>query len=141
MPRLKPDTILQRCIPSAIQDRKGLVDAYSGQGEGAEQARSEMRAIHALRGKALADMNEAERATAFTALCCAENWHQSLADAMGPSGRGELREASLIRTARLSVFGKSALEEMMARCVAVDVRDAIKIMEARAVATPPGAVT
>ena len=141
MPRLKPDTILQRCIPSAIQDRKGLVDAYSGQGEGAEQARSEMRAIHALRGKALADMTEAERATAFTALCCAESWHQSLSEAMGPAGRGELREAARIRATRLSVFGKSALEAMVERSVSVDIREAAKIMAAHAVAVPPGAAT
>lgn len=141
MPRLTPDTILQRSITSAIRDREGLVDAYSGQGEWADQARADMQAMHALRGKKLASMDKTERATAFHALCCAESWHQSLAEAMGPAGRGELREAARIRATRLSVFGKSALEAMVERSVSVDIREAAKIMAAHAVAVPPGAAT
>lgn len=138
MPRLTPDTILQRCLQQAISDRTGLVDAYRGTGEWADAARADIRAMQALRGRKLATMDEAEQAAAFKAFCCAESWHESLAEAKGPAGAAELRLAKRIRETRLVLFGKSALESMVERSVAVDIREAPSIMAALAAAAPPG---
>lgn len=138
MPSLTPDTILQRSIPDAISDRLGLIDAYRGEGEWADAARADIQAMKALRGQKLAKMDEAARAAAFKALCCAESWHESLAEAQGTAGHGARRAATAIRNTRLALFGKSALEAMVERSVAVDIRDAPARLAALAAAAPAG---
>lgn len=136
MPNLTPNTILQRSIPDAISDRVGLIDAYQGIGEWADAARADIRAMQALRGRKLDKLDEAERATAFKVLCCAESWNESLAYAMGPAGAKVLRAAQRIRQTRLTTFGKSALEAMAEQAVAVDIREAPTILAALAASAP-----
>lgn len=140
MPRLTPDSILQRSIPDAISDRLGLIGAYRGDGEWADAARDDIRAMKALQGRKIAAMDEAARAAAFKVLCCAESWHESLADAQGSAGHAARRTAMRIRSTRLALFGKSALEAMVERSVAIDIRDAPARVAALAAAVQPEAI-
>lgn len=128
MPRLTPDSILQKAIEPAVLDRVSLAEAYSNTGECAENALAQAESIRGLKGKALKNMSEAELRTAFLTLVSAEQWERSLAQAEGglTHGKKALIEANGFRALRLAIMGKSAFETAVENAEAVDIRTLFK---------------
>ena len=123
MPRLSADTLLRRAIEPATQDRLTLVDAYSGEGEIALEAATVARKIRALTGRRFKKLTPEELETARLAFIFAQQWEDSLADALPPSRqRRECEDsARLFREFRLLVWGKTRLEEMTENAVTVNI--------------------
>lgn len=123
MPRVTPDSVLQKAIQAAVLDRESLADAYSNEGEWADEAKCEATQMQALRGKRLKNMSEDELKTAFKVFVYAEQWERSLSDAEGPSvyGKKALAEANTFRDVRLAIMGRSAFEAAMADATPVAV--------------------
>lgn len=125
MPKLTDDTLLQRAIVAAIEDRKSLAAAYHNEGEHAADAMSTAAAIRALKGVKLAAMTPEQLQVVAQAFVFAEQWEQSLADSNEGSrfATESLRNVRLYREVRMRRWGRTQLEEHMANCVAVDVRE------------------
>lgn len=115
MPSLTPDKLLQRAIPFACNDRESFIDAYSGVGPEAEEARASIVRFNALKGVRLDDMNEEQHRDAMRVFVWAEQWEQSLADSN--PGRGVERQCrrnvEYFRTVRYHIWGRTSLEQMM----------------------------
>jgi hypothetical protein len=124
MPKLSDNTLFQRAIPLAVQDRISLSDAYPENSDHWVSAREETRQIRALKGRHIDELGEDEQHAGFMALVHAEQWVESLADANpGPKVEEESRRAlRLFREVRLRRWGKTQLEAMMENAVSVDVR-------------------
>ena len=123
MPRLSADTLLRRAIEPAMQDRLTLADAYSGEGEIALEAATVAKQIQALAGKRFSKLSPDELETARLAFIFAQQWEDSLADALPPSRERRQCEASAkqFREFRLLVWGKTRLEEMTENAGSVDI--------------------
>ncbi len=129
MPRISDDTLVQRAIWAAALDRRAMADAYDHQGPEAEKALADAKAVLALRGRRLADLDEEGREYAFLALVWAEQWEESLAESL-PAGsaerQGAARTAAAYRKLRLRRFGKTAFETMLKGAVPVPITDLFK---------------
>lgn len=128
MPRLSPDTLLQRAIDPAVQDRITLADAYSREGEVAEEAIETAKQIQALKGRKLVSLNAEECEAARLAFIFAEQWESSLADSWGTARERQrsLQQARLFREFRIRVWGKTQMEAMMETATAVNVVEYLK---------------
>lgn len=127
MPKLSDDTILQRAINPAVQDRVSLADAYNNEGPDAAEALAMAKAFEALRKVKLRDMTNEQLRDAFRVFVFAEQWEQSLADC-SPGKRVVkecLKNVSLFREVRLRLWGTTAFEDAIANCKAVDVTELI----------------
>lgn len=127
MPRLSPDTLLQRAIEPAVQDRIALADAYGREGEIATEATEHAKRIQALQGRKFKSLSADDLELARLAFVFAEQWDSSLAVAQGPGrdGRKSAESARLFREFRLFVWGKTQMEAMIDDAVAVDAMDLI----------------
>lgn len=109
MPKFSDDALLQQAISRAALDRESLIDADSGIGEWADQARAVILKFEALRGKRLASLTQDEKEIARLCFIFAERWEQSLADARAYAGSKNVlkpqRAARLFREARLRRWG------------------------------------
>jgi hypothetical protein len=128
MPKLSDNTLFQRAIVLAVQDRISLSDAYPENSEHWRSAREEALQIRALKGRHIDELGEDEQNAGFLAFVHAEQWVESLAESNpGPKVEEENRRAlRLFREVRLRRWGKTQLEAMMENAVSVDVR---KLME------------
>lgn len=129
MPRLSADTLLQRAIHPAIEDRRALVDAYGCVGPDAQAAREEAEAFAGLRGRRIRDLAPEERERAFMAFVYAEQYESSLAQASVMKGmvRSSMRAARRFRDIRTALWGRTRQEVFLASAVRVD---AIEYMKA-----------
>ncbi|WP_060192696.1 hypothetical protein [Burkholderia ubonensis] len=115
MPRYSDDTLLSRALTCALLDRESLLDAYGGEGPTADEIRTQIASLEALKGKKLARMTPAEQLTAMEAFLYGEQWEQGLAD----SSPGKETEAScrknvtLFREVRVRRWGKTQQEVAM----------------------------
>lgn len=122
MPRLSADTLLQRAIGPAIEDRRALVHAYGGVGPDARSARQEARSFAGLRGRRIRDLSPDERSKAFMAFVYAEQYETSLADASVQKGviRNAMLAAKRFRDTRIALWGKTQQEVFLESAVLVD---------------------
>lgn len=126
MPRLSGDTLLQRAISAAVQDRQSLADCYAEGDPHRAQALAEAHSFVTLQGRKLAELSEDEARVAFAVFLCAEQWESSFADANHHKGKAAVaadRAARLYREFRLAAFGRSALEAVIADAKPVDIRE------------------
>ncbi|MBK3780339.1 hypothetical protein G3A43_08715 [Paraburkholderia aspalathi] len=130
MPKLSDDTLFERALPLAIQDRIALSHSYESQSEHAKNALLEAKAMRELKGKKLVQLSEDEQLVAFNVLFCAELWQDGLAEANIKADRKVFadcsRSARLFREMRLRRWGRTKFEQMADNSVSVDVR---KLME------------
>ena len=124
MPRLSDNTLFQRAVVLAIQDRNALADAYPKGSPHGLEAREEARRIQALKGKHIDALTDADQPDAFAAFVNAELWVSGLigtnqGKAVEDDSRRQLR---LFREVRLRRWGKTQLEVMMETARSVDVR-------------------
>lgn len=128
MPRLSADTLLQRAIHPAIEDRRALVDAYGGVGPDAQAASEEAEAFAGLRGRRIRDLGPEECERAFMAFVYAEQYESSLAHASVTKGlvRSSLLEAKRFREARVALWGRTRQEVFLASAVCVDPMEYMK---------------
>ena len=125
MPRISGDTLLQRALSAAVQDRISLADCYPAGAEHRAHVLAEAKAFQGLKGKKLAELSAEEQQTAFAVFICAEQWEDSLADANNRKGKAATdasRAARLYREFRLATFGPSKLEAAIAESTPVDIR-------------------
>lgn len=122
MPRLSSHTLLQRAINPAVQDRVSLADAYSREGDIADDAIATAKRIEALKGRRFRTLNADELETARLAFIFAEQWDDSLADAQGTGrdGRRLAHSARMFRDFRLLVWGKTQMEALKETAAAID---------------------
>jgi hypothetical protein len=129
MPRLSADTLLQRAIWPAVQDRRSLADAYNREGPDAAEALADAKRVQALSGKPFRKLSDEERETARLAFLYAEQWETSLADAQGRDNPKEREacelSARLFREFRLKEWGKTVLEDALETAPSVDILDLI----------------
>lgn len=127
MPRLTLDVLLQRAIAPAIMDRESFIEAYRGQGVEAEEARQEIAAMEALKGRRFASLDLTGRRAAMMALLYAEQWCDSFADSISRSNPGESRKerrcADRFRQLRHQLFGPTRFEHAMQTASAVGLRE------------------
>jgi hypothetical protein len=125
MSRLTPDTLLQRAIWPAVQDRITLVDACNGEGPVAAEARASGLAIHALQNKRFTALTPAEYVAAREAFLFAEQWESDLADSQAGTDEGRACEerAAEYRELRMRLWGETKLEAFArtARAVRIEV--------------------
>lgn len=123
MPALSYDRLMQRALQFAINDREAMADSYGRQGEEAERAVADMKAIAALKGRKLESMTPDELTLCFRTLVFAEQWEQSLADA-NPGRKVELqclRNVANFRKMRHQLWGKSKYEKDVESATSVTV--------------------
>lgn len=127
MPKISDNTLLQRAIEPALNDRTSFLDAVRGDADAEAVTKAEIVVIGALRGKRLAVLSEDERRAAMLALLFAEQWESSYADSdpKSPAGIQASKGAARFKGARLRLFGRTTFERMVSEAVAVDVRDII----------------
>jgi len=130
VPRLSADTLLQRAIGPAIEDRRALADAYGRIGPDAKSAMQEAKAFASLRGRRIDTLSPEERGNAFMAFVYAEQYERSLADASVRKGviRDSMLAAKRFREARIALWGKTKLEVFLESAVLVD---SIEYMKSR----------
>lgn len=128
MPRLSADTLLQRAIEPAINDRLALADAYCGIGPDADSAKQEAKAFAGLRGRRIRDFSPEERGAAFMAFVYAEQYEASLADASVAKGvrREAMLAAKRFRDARIALWGKTKQEVFLESAILVDSMEYMK---------------
>jgi hypothetical protein len=113
MPRITTNSLIQKAIYPATQDRLAMLDADPAHAEG---IRIEIAEIESLRGLRFDRMTDKQCHTAMMALTYAEQWESSLADSLGAKdkdGREALQLSNLFRTHRHMTWGKNRLEEEM----------------------------
>lgn len=114
MPRLSDDTLFARALPLAVQDRRSLADCYPPDSPHRAEALEEARALGALRGKRLAQLEATEQPLAYLAFICAQQSEEGLAEANASGDkalqRASLRNARLFQEVRWRRWGKSQLE-------------------------------
>ncbi|KVP39671.1 hypothetical protein [Burkholderia ubonensis] len=128
MPRYSDDTLLRRATEAALLDRESLLDAYAGEGPTADNIRTEIAGLKALKGKKLAKMSPEEYHAAFLAFVYAEQWEQSLADSSpGKETEADCRKnVTLFREVRLRRWGKTRYERDLENSVAIPVTELLK---------------
>jgi hypothetical protein len=122
MPRLTADTLLQRAIEPAVEDRLALVDAYGGIGPDAQAASQQAKAFAGLRGRRIDTLSAEERVMAFAAFVYAEQYETSLADASVQKGviRDAMRAAKQFRDTRVALWGRTKQEVFLESAILVD---------------------
>jgi hypothetical protein len=139
MPKLTGDTLLQRALEAAINDRESLAESYGKNDPERKQFLSVAKAFQTLRGKKLKDMDDASRTLAWQALYAAEHWEESLADSnhmRGPIADDCMRKVRLYKQFRHAEFGKTTHEVMEENTTAVPITE---ILARRGL--PPSAFT
>ena len=125
MPKLSGDTLLQRAIPRAIEDRVSFLDAIGEDSTEAPKVRGAIADLRALRGVSLSSMSMEQRKLSFSAFVWAEQWHLGVADAYHRTGR-VAREAlsalNLLRAYRLANMGMTTLEAATQNASSIDLR-------------------
>jgi hypothetical protein len=125
VPRLSDNTLLQRAIGPAVNDRESFYEAHHCTGEVAKEARALIAKMKALKGKKLEAMSAEEQDAARLCLIYAEQWESSLADANAPAGKtameDPLRAARLFREVRLRRWGKTKLEKVIEDSQSVEI--------------------
>jgi len=132
MPKITDNTLLQRAIEPALNDRTSFLDAMRGDVDTLEVIEAEIKVIGALRGKRLATLNEDARRAAMLAFLYAEQWESSYADSdpRSQAGARARKDAARFHETRVRLFGRTAFEAMVADATSVDVRDILKSMKA-----------
>lgn len=127
MPRLSDDTLFNRALPLAIEDRTALSQCYPRGTEHSDAALAEAEAMKALKGKKLAQLTPDEELVAFSVFVCAEQWEAALADSNATGDRKvateSARNARLFKEARLQRWGRTQLEVAIANSKSVPVKD------------------
>lgn len=136
MPSPTIDQLLQRAIPHATEDRLSLEDAYSNEGEVAEECKRFRKAILGLKGRPLSTLDEAGQELAMKTFLYAEQHEQSVVDALAGAGfdasrRKALVNATLYRKHRLSTWGMTRLEMALENTPAVPIREVAGLLLAR----------
>ena len=129
VPRYSDDTLLSRALTCALLDRESLLDAYGGEGPTADDIRTQIANLKALKGKKLAKMTPAEQLVAMTAFLYGEQWEQGLADASpGKETESTCRKnVALFQEVRLRRWGKTRQEESLANSVSVPLTELLQL--------------
>lgn len=124
MPKFSDDRVLQQSIEPAALDRESYADAVKGSPE-EQDALAMAERTRTLRGKKLAKLAGDDLETARLTLLFAEQYETGFADSNPgePHKTKALQAAKRIREVRIRLFGRTAFEVMVSRCVSVPVQD------------------
>lgn len=113
MPKYSIDTVIQKAIYPATQDRLAMLDADPAR---AKETLGEIIEIKMLAALQFSEMTDAQKQNAFMALVYAEQWESSLADSLGRKskyGRRSIQLSIMFSNYRHKHFGKSAFEHSL----------------------------
>ncbi len=128
VPRLSDDTLLQKAIRPAIEDRESFADAVSRDSPEGRDALALAERIRGLEGKSIRALNSVENNVARLAFIYAEQWQAGFADSK-PGRKYEAharRYQRLFHEVRVRRWGRTKLEALMASAKSVPVDQLLK---------------
>lgn len=128
MPRYSDNTLLQKAIQPALDDRAAMIDALGPDTAAIAEVQAECAAIEALRGKKLAKLTPAEQQAARMTFIYAEQQEQGYAAAKPgqPYEDAARKKASSFREVRLRLWGRTTLERLQEEGHAISIEEFLK---------------